>query len=146
MNLNICMLVGLRYHIFCTHPPYPYKLFPWARHYVGIRKVMYQAGNWQCLPDKVTMSILGNIGAPTASTPIGCYASLSGKGHYGGMMHGDSGSKIEGRGTGGGNCYNRQICTLINHGNCWHPVAAMGPHSWLLSIQQSANILCNRTT
>jgi hypothetical protein len=32
MDLNICTLVGLRYHTFCTHPPYPYKLFPWARH------------------------------------------------------------------------------------------------------------------
>ncbi len=32
MDLNICTLVGLRYHIFSTHPPYPYKLFPWAWH------------------------------------------------------------------------------------------------------------------
>ncbi len=31
MDLNICTLVGLRYHIFSTHPPYPYNLFPWAR-------------------------------------------------------------------------------------------------------------------
>ncbi len=30
MNLNICTLMGLRYHIFSTHSPYPYKLFPWA--------------------------------------------------------------------------------------------------------------------
>ncbi len=26
----------LRYHIFSTHPPYPYKLFPWARHSMGV--------------------------------------------------------------------------------------------------------------
>jgi hypothetical protein len=32
MDLNICALVGLRYHIFSTCPLYPYKLFPWARH------------------------------------------------------------------------------------------------------------------
>jgi hypothetical protein len=32
MDLNICTLVGLRYHIFSTHPSYPYKLFPWAGH------------------------------------------------------------------------------------------------------------------
>jgi hypothetical protein len=32
MDLNICILVGLRYHIFSTHPPYPYKLFPWVWH------------------------------------------------------------------------------------------------------------------
>jgi hypothetical protein len=30
MDLNVCTLVGLRYHTFSTHPPYPYKLFPWA--------------------------------------------------------------------------------------------------------------------
>ncbi len=32
MDLNVCTLVGLRYHTFCTHPPYPYKSFPWAWH------------------------------------------------------------------------------------------------------------------
>jgi hypothetical protein len=32
MDLNICTLVGLRYHIFSTCPPYPYTLYPWAQH------------------------------------------------------------------------------------------------------------------
>ncbi len=32
MDLNVCTLVGLRYHIFSTHPPYPYMLFSWAQH------------------------------------------------------------------------------------------------------------------
>jgi hypothetical protein len=34
MDLNICTLVGLRYHIFTTRPLYPYKLFPWAQHHL----------------------------------------------------------------------------------------------------------------
>jgi hypothetical protein len=61
-------------------------------------------------------------------------------------MHCDGGSKIGERGTEGEDSYNRQICNLINHGGHRRPVAAMGPRSRLLSIQQSANILCNRTT
>jgi hypothetical protein len=61
-------------------------------------------------------------------------------------MRGKGGSVIGGRGTGGEDSYNRKICTLIDYGGCRRPVAAMGPHSRLLSIQQSANILCNRTT
>ncbi len=32
MDLNICTLVNLRYHVFCTCPPYPQKLFPWTQH------------------------------------------------------------------------------------------------------------------
>jgi hypothetical protein len=60
-------------------------------------------------------------------------------------MHGGGGSKIGGRGTGDYNSYNRQVCTSIDHGGRPHPMAAMGPHSWHLSIQQSGNILCDRT-
>ncbi len=86
---------------------------------------------------------------PSAWQPlchIGCYAALYGKGHCGGMIHGGGGGKIGGRGTGGDDSYNRQVRTLINHGGRRCHMAAMGPHSWLLSIQQSANILCDRTT
>jgi hypothetical protein len=38
------------------------------------------------------------------------------------------------------------LCASMDHEGCRHPMAAMGPHSRLLSIQQSANILCDRTT
>ncbi len=56
------------------------------------------------------------------------------------------GGEIVGRGTGGDDSYNRQVRTSNNHGGCRRPImAAMGTHSQLLSIQQSANILCNRT-
>jgi hypothetical protein len=46
-----------------------------------------------------------------------------------------NGGKIGGRGTGGD-----------DHGGRCRPMATMGPHSQLLSIQQSANLLCDRTT
>ncbi len=61
-------------------------------------------------------------------------------------MRGGGGSKKGGRGTGGDNSYNRQVCTLIDHGGQRHPMAAMGFHSRLLSIQQSANILWKSST
>ncbi len=61
-------------------------------------------------------------------------------------MRGGGGGEIGGRGTGGDHSYNRHIRTLINHGGFRHPMATMGPNSWLLSIQQSANILWNRST
>jgi hypothetical protein len=62
------------------------------------------------------------------------------------MMCGYGGGKIGGRGTGCDDSYNWQVRTSINHGGCHHPMAATGPHSGLLSIQQSANILWNRST
>ncbi len=61
-------------------------------------------------------------------------------------MRGGGGGEIGGRGTGGDDSYNRQVCTSIDHGACRHPMATMGLHSQLLSIQQSANILSNRST
>jgi hypothetical protein len=61
-------------------------------------------------------------------------------------MCGGGGGEIGGRGTGGDNSYNRQVCTSIDHGGRRHPMATMGPHFRLLSIQQSANILWNRST
>jgi hypothetical protein len=62
------------------------------------------------------------------------------------MMRGGGGGKIGGIGIGGDDSYNRQVRTLIDHGGCHRPMATMGPHSWLLNIQQSANILWNRST
>ncbi len=41
MNLNICTLMGLRYHSFSAHPQYPYKLFPRAQH--SVRAVPHPA-------------------------------------------------------------------------------------------------------
>jgi hypothetical protein len=75
---------------------------------------------------------------------IGHYAASFGKGHHGGTVRGGGGGKIGGRGTGSDNSYNKQVRTSINHGGRRCPMAAMGPHSRLLSIQQSAYILCDR--
>ncbi len=63
-------------------------------------------------------------------------------------MRGGGGGEIGGTGTGGDDSYNynRQVHTLIDHGSPHCPMAAMGPHSQVLSIQQSANILWNRST
>ncbi len=71
---------------------------------------------------------------------------LSKQQHHWGMMHGSSGSKIGGRRAGGDNSYNRWVCTSIDHGGRQCPTATMGPHSRLLSIQQSASIVWNRST
>jgi hypothetical protein len=62
------------------------------------------------------------------------------------MMRGGGGGKIGGKGTGGADYYNRQVCTLNDHGSRCRPMAATGLHFRHLSIQQSANILCDRTT
>jgi hypothetical protein len=40
---------------------------------------------------------------------------------------------IGGRGTGGDDSNNRQICTLNNYGSCHCPIAAMGPQHTTIS-------------
>jgi hypothetical protein len=55
-----------------------------------------------------------------------------GDGEYGGIGPGDEVFRSMG------------FLALIDHGGPRHPTAAMKPHSRLLSIQQSANILCDR--
>jgi hypothetical protein len=49
-----------------------------------------------------------------------------------------------GTGAGGEVFCLMQFLALIDHGSRCCPTAAMKPHSWVLSIQQPANILCNR--
>jgi hypothetical protein len=60
------------------------------------------------------------------------------------MMHGGSGGAEGGMGEGGEGFCLMQFLALINHGGRGRPMAAMKPHSRLLCIQQSANILCDR--
>ncbi len=59
-------------------------------------------------------------------------------------MLGGGGSKIGGIGPGDEVSYTMGFCASINDGG--HPcrTTTKGPYSWLLSIQQSANILCDR--
>jgi hypothetical protein len=62
------------------------------------------------------------------------------------MMRGGGGGKIGGRGARSGNSTTMQIFALIDHGSQRHPTAAMGSRSRQQSIQQSTNILFERTT
>ncbi len=62
------------------------------------------------------------------------------------MMRGGGGGEHGGIEIGPGDEVFRSMrfLVLIDHGGRRRPTAAMKPHSWLLSIQQSANILCDR--
>jgi hypothetical protein len=60
------------------------------------------------------------------------------------MMLGGGGGKLGGVRPGDEVSYTMQFCTSINDGGHRCHMTAMGPHSRLLSIQQSANILCDR--
>ncbi len=58
-------------------------------------------------------------------------------------MRGGGGGELEGIGPGD-EVFCLRFLASIDHGGRRRPTAAMKPHSWLLSIQQSANILCDR--
>jgi hypothetical protein len=70
---------------------------------------------------------------------------LSGQQHCWEMMRGGGGSKIGGIRPEDKFHYRMGLHALINHGGCRCATATTGPHSQLLSIQQSANILWNRS-
>jgi hypothetical protein len=57
------------------------------------------------------------------------------------MMRGGGGGKLGGIGPGYEVFCSMQFLASIDHGGRRRPTAAMKPHSQLLSIQQSANIL-----
>jgi hypothetical protein len=59
-------------------------------------------------------------------------------------MLGGGGGKLRGIGPGDEVSYTMRFHASINNGGHLCRTTAMGPHSPLLSIQQSANILCNR--
>jgi hypothetical protein len=59
-------------------------------------------------------------------------------------MLGGGGGKLGGIGPGDEVSYTMQFRALIDDGGHRHCTTAMGPHSRHLSIQQSANILCDR--
>jgi hypothetical protein len=60
------------------------------------------------------------------------------------MMLGGGGGELRGIGPGEEVSYTMRFCASIDNGDHHCCTTAMGPHSQLLSIQQSANILCNR--
>ena len=59
-------------------------------------------------------------------------------------MHGGGGGKLGGIGPGDEVFCSMQFLASIDHGGQRRPTAATKPHSRLLSIQQSTNILGNR--
>ncbi len=59
-------------------------------------------------------------------------------------MRGSGGSELGGIGPGDEVFCSMRFLASIDHGGRRRPTAAMKPHSRLLSIQQSANILCDR--
>ena len=59
-------------------------------------------------------------------------------------MLGGGGGELGGIGPGDEVSYTMRFCASINDGGHRRHTTAMGPHSRLLSIQQSANILCDR--
>ena len=59
-------------------------------------------------------------------------------------MRGGGGGAEGGMGEGGEVFCSMRFLASIDHGGRRRPTAAMKPHSRLLSIQQSANILCDR--
>ena len=59
-------------------------------------------------------------------------------------MCGGGGGKLGGLGPGEKVFCSMRFLASIDHGGRRRPTAAMKPHSRLLSIQQSANIICDR--
>ena len=59
-------------------------------------------------------------------------------------MLGGGGGKLGGIEPGDKVSYTMQFRASINDGGHRHRTTAIGPHSRLLSIQQSSNILCDR--
>jgi hypothetical protein len=64
--------------------------------------------------------------------------------HHGGMMLGGGGGELGGILPGDKVSYMMRFRASIKDGGHHRHTTAMGAHSWLLSIQQSANILCGR--
>jgi hypothetical protein len=60
------------------------------------------------------------------------------------MIRGGGGGELGGIGPGDEVFCSMHFLESIDHGSQHRPTAGMKPHSQLLSIQQSANILCDR--
>ena len=75
---------------------------------------------------------------------IGCFFASADSAHHGGMMRVGGGGAEGGMGEGDKVFCSMRFLASIDHGGQGRPTAAMKPHSWLLRIQQSANILCDK--
>jgi hypothetical protein len=79
-----------------------------------------------------------------ASTPNWSLLCVCQVGNHGGMLCGGGGGKMEGIGPVDEVFYTMPFRQSINNGGHRRCTTTVGPHSRLLSIQQSANILCDR--
>ncbi len=114
--------------------------------YIGIHRVTYQAicnnlpTRWQW-----ASSSASELSAQQPPRHIGHCAASSGQQHHWGMKRGGGGNKIGGIRPGDRFSYMMGLRASIDHGSHRCPTATMGPHSRLLSIQQSVSILWNRS-
>ncbi len=110
---------------------------------LGICRVTYHG-----LPDKVMMSIPSGIGAvgSAASSPNRLLCCVIREGASWGKDAWWRWRQNRRKKSGRRRFLQRARLISINDGGRRHPMAAMGPHSWLLSIQQSTNILWKSST
>ncbi len=110
--------------------------------YVGIRRVTYHG-----LPDKVTMSIPSGIGAvgSAASSPNRLLCVIREGASWGKDVWWRWRRNRRKKSRRRRFLQHARSISIDDGGRC-HPMAAMGPHSWLLSIQQSTNILWKSST
>ena len=111
--------------------------------YVGIRRVTYHG-----LPDKVTMSIPSGIGAVglAASSPNRLLCCVVREGTSWGKDAWWQWRQNRRKKSGRRRFLQHALSISIDDGGRRCPMAAMGPHSRLLSIQQSTNILWKSST
>jgi hypothetical protein len=115
----------------------------WVVSYVGTRRVTYLG-----LSDKVTMSIPSGIGAvgSAASSPIRLLCCVVQEGSLWGKDAWWQWRQNKRKKSGRRWFLQHAGLISIDDGGRRHPMAAMGLHSWLLSIQQSTNILWKSST
>jgi hypothetical protein len=111
--------------------------------YVGIRRVTYHG-----LPDKVTTSIPSGIGAvgSAASLPNWLLCCVVQEGTSWGKDAWWRWRQNRRKKSGRRQFLQHARSILIDDGGRRRPMPAMGPHSQLLSIQQSTNILWKSST
>ena len=113
----------------------------WVVSYVGIHRVVYQTIG-DASPMAPSASELSAWQPPCQMGRCATFADLV---HHRGMMHCGGGVKEWGIEAGGDYSYSIRTCASIDDGGRHRPTVATGPYSRLLSIQQSTNIICDRT-
>jgi hypothetical protein len=122
----------------------------WVVSYVGICRVEYQTiGEASPTRRGRASPSASELSARQPPCQMGRCATSADLVHHGGMMmmHCGGGVKEGGIGAVGDCSHSMRTRASIDDGGRHRPTAATGPHSRLLSIlQQSTNILCDRTT